>query len=97
MSVRMRHTRAHTANRRSHHALSETRFSSCAKCGVLHKRHVMCENCGTYRAREVIDVTISAKKKAEKLERKAKERAEESGKKSPIADKEGDKKVKEKV
>lgn len=93
----MRHTRAHTANRRSHHALSETRFSSCAKCGVLHKRHVMCENCGTYRQREVIDITISAKKKAEKLERKAKERAEETGKKAPLSKKGEEKKVEEEV
>lgn len=66
MSVRMRHTSSHTANRRSHHALSGARLSKCAKCGAPHLRHVMCANCGTYRGRQVVDVLAKQEKRAKK-------------------------------
>lgn len=70
MSVRMRHTRSHTGNRRAHHALSEVRFSRCAKCLAPVLPHHVCANCGTYRGREVMDVF----KKLTKKERKEKEK-----------------------
>ncbi|MBI2109515.1 MAG: 50S ribosomal protein L32 [Parcubacteria group bacterium] len=73
MVVRMRSTRSHTRNRRSHHKLMEPRFSICAKCGAKHIRHVACLSCGTYRERMVLDVA----KKAIKKERKAKKRETE--------------------
>ncbi len=66
MVVRMRHTRAHTANRRSHHALKGQRFSKCVKCGAQHLRHRICMNCGTYKGREVIDVMAKTNKKIAK-------------------------------
>ncbi len=59
MVVRMRHTRAHTANRRSHHALEGARLSKCTKCTTLHIRHQVCTNCGTYRGREVSSLVKS--------------------------------------
>lgn len=73
MVVRMRHTRAHTANRRSHHALKGVRLSKCEKCAALHMRHQVCTACGTYRGRSVLKVVktiaktekrVSAKKAA---------------------------------
>lgn len=86
MSVRMRHTRAHTANRRSHHALKEARLSTCGKCGTVHLRHRMCSNCGSYRDREVVDVLSKVQKKTAKKEAKIKalgggEKQEETPKK----------------
>lgn len=66
MSIRMRHTRAHTGNRRSHHGLEEPRFSKCDKCGEKRVRHTACKNCGTYRGKEVVDVMAKLDKKARK-------------------------------
>jgi len=66
----MRHTRAHTRNRRSHHKVGVPRLSDCAKCGEKHMRHKMCENCGTYKGKEYVDVLGKLSKK----ERKAKEK-----------------------
>lgn len=59
----MRHTRAHTRNRRSHHALKVTGLGLCAKCGTPNMRHRACENCGTYRDRQVLDVAAKVEKK----------------------------------
>ncbi|MAG12253.1 50S ribosomal protein L32 [bacterium] len=74
MSVRMRHTRAHTKNRRSHHALKEPRLSVCSKCKAQHIRHRACLACGTYRSRAVVDVAKKALKKENKA--KAREKSE---------------------
>lgn len=67
MSVRMRHTKSHTANRRSHHALVEPRLSVCSNCSFKHMRHKACGNCGQYRGREVIDVAAKLAKKEKKI------------------------------
>jgi len=42
----------------------------CAKCGVAARSHVVCQNCGFYKTREVVDVL----KKLTKKERKTKEK-----------------------
>ena len=80
MTVRMRHTSGHTKNRRSHHGLKAPRLSRCAKCGAFHLRHRVCEVCGTYRKREVIDVNAKITKKAERKTAKMKERGLEPAK-----------------
>ena len=74
MTVRMRHTKGHMANRRSHHALSEPRLSTCPDCNASHVRHTACNACGRYRGRVVIDVAA----KALKQEKKAKARRAEA-------------------
>ena len=66
MSIRMRHTRSHTRNRRSHHALTLPRLSKCIKCSTLHIRHRVCNTCGSYKGRDVVDVMKKITKREEK-------------------------------
>ena len=68
MVVRMRHTRAHTANRRSHHGLDGARFTTCKDCGAKHLMHRVCTTCGKYRGRVVVDVLKRKVKMAKKAE-----------------------------
>lgn len=68
MVVRMRHTKSHTANRRSHHALKATNFAKCENCKALKRGHTVCVSCGFYRGKKVLDLV----KKAEKKQKKAK-------------------------
>ena len=49
MSVRMRHTKSHTHNRRSHHALSSIHTVIDAKSGVKCLPHRLDETTGEYR------------------------------------------------
>ena len=67
----MRHTKGHTRNRRSHHALTAPRISSCPDCGASHLRHRVCETCGKYRGKQVVDVTANIEKKNTRLKNKA--------------------------
>ena len=65
MVVRMRHTRAHTANRRSHHALKAQVLATC-ECGAARVSHRACSECGRYKGRIVIDHVAKATAKATK-------------------------------
>ena len=62
MVIRMRHTRSHTGNRRSHHALKAPALSKCANCEAQHRPHHMCLECGFYKGKVVVD--LAAKKQA---------------------------------
>lgn len=63
----MRHTRAHTGNRRSHHALKARTLSLCPECGAPKMNHTMCLNCGKYKSRVVVDVQAALAKKEKKM------------------------------
>ena len=52
MVVRMRHTRAHSANRRSHHKLKSPALST-DKSGTVHLRHRASLD-GSYKGRTVV-------------------------------------------
>ena len=67
---KQRKTKARQGNRRSHHALSGMSISRCAKCGKEVLPHRLCENCGTYRQREVVDVFAKLDKKEKKKKEK---------------------------
>lgn len=65
MVVRMRHTRGHTGNRRSHHALMRPALSK-DESGNFHLRHRMSPENGSYRGRKVVDLAPQLEKRARK-------------------------------
>ena len=73
MVIRMRHTWAHTKNRRSHHALKTPMLVACSNCGAMHRPHHMCLECGFYKGRQVMD--LKAKKDARQARIQAKQDA----------------------
>ena len=85
MVVRMRHTRAHTRNRRSHHALKARGLQYC-ECGAPRVSHRACPVCGRYRGRVVLDLAGKAAAKAAKIARRNDGQAKkEEGNKSEAA------------
>lgn len=48
---------SHSRSRTGKAALRKTRvpLRACARCGALGKPHTVCENCGHYAGREVIE------------------------------------------
>jgi len=65
----MRRNHSQTAQRRSHHALSNVRVSRC-DCGELRVSHRACPNCGKYNGRVVIDVVARGKRDARRAKRR---------------------------
>ena len=70
MVIRMRHTRAHTANRRSHHALTAPTLAICSNCSAKHRPHHMCQECGFYKGRLVIDMKAKSEARAARIQAK---------------------------
>lgn len=66
MVVRMRHTKSHTANRRSHHAVKSPKTVADKKTGSVHLRHRVDMTTGMYKGRKVIDVVAKVAKKQTK-------------------------------
>jgi len=69
MTVRMRHTRGHTNNRRSHHKLEKPAITKDEQ-GNARLRHRVSLATGTYRGRKVIDMSAKLLKKAKKVSEK---------------------------
>lgn len=70
MVIRMRSTRSHTANRRSHDALKARRFVKCENCGTEKMGHAICKSCGFYKGKQMLNVVAKAEKKAKKAKAK---------------------------
>ena len=67
---RGRHTKTRQRVKRAHLGLSKLDFIKCQNCQVPILPHQICENCGYYKGRQVIDVLA----KLDKKERKKKEK-----------------------
>ena len=61
MSIRMRHTRGHTNNRRSHHALVETNIVKDKDSGNLRLPHRIDEVTGIYRGKQIFTPKVKTK------------------------------------
>lgn len=66
----MRHTRGHSGNRRSHHALKAANLSACSHCGAAHRPHHMCLECGYYDGRQVMDLEALKAKRVARMNAK---------------------------
>ena len=66
MVVRMRSTKAHRNNRRSHDSLSSPAITMDTKTQVPHLRHRASLVTGQYKGRTVIDMQAKIAKKAKK-------------------------------
>lgn len=58
MSIRMRHTRGHTGNRRSHHALVGIKVVKDAESGNLRLPHRIDEATGMYRGKQIFSPKV---------------------------------------
>lgn len=84
----MRHTRSHTNNRRSHHALSASSLVIDKESGALRLPHRLDESTGMYRSKQILPKKVmKAKadhdKKVEK-EKKEHDHSHAEGVKQPI-------------
>lgn len=82
----MRHTKAHTRNRRAHHTLRGMKILKCKKCNEPILPLTACMNCGTYKGREIIDVLKKLTKKERKQKEKELKAKEEQGTKEKPLD-----------
>ncbi len=63
----MRHTRGHTGNRRSHHALEATQVVKDKETGNLRLPHHLDEVTGMYRGKQIAPARVTRVSKKEKI------------------------------
>ncbi len=57
MAVQQRRvSKSRKGMRRSHHALKELNVSPCPKCGKPIESHTVCNSCGFYDGKKIIQV-----------------------------------------
>ena len=56
--------------------MKERVLGKCSKCSQAVLPHTMCENCGMYKGREVVDVLAKLEKRDRKLKKKELEEQE---------------------
>lgn len=54
-----RHSKTRKRTRRAHDALDSPGLSVCKRCNQASLPHRVCENCGHYAGREVIEVEVT--------------------------------------
>ncbi|HBE90078.1 MAG TPA: 50S ribosomal protein L32 [Candidatus Andersenbacteria bacterium] len=64
------HTKSKVGRRRSHLALKKIILGQCTKCKRAVLSHSVCNWCGIYAGKEVIDVLAKLSKKEKKLKEK---------------------------
>lgn len=86
MAVPKKHTTKSRRNRRRMHIyIKPTNLSFCPKCKKANRPHTLCQNCGYYKGRLIIDVLAKLTKKERKQKEKemaGKEKDEQSQKKT---------------
>ncbi len=82
MAVPKQHrSKSRQGQRRMHLGLKPAALVLCPKCGSSKEPHAMCQDCGFYRGRQVIDVLAKLdKKERKKREKEMKEKEREKEK-----------------
>ncbi len=81
---KQRHTKSRRNRRRSHLSLKARALSLCPKCKKPVLPHRVCQNCGYYKGRQVIDVLAKLKKREKKQKEKEIKSAEKEKSKKPL-------------
>ena len=68
-----RHSQARRDNRRSQQRLVLATMSGCPQCGKLRRPHRVCQFCGYYRGRQILEIGQPAKAKTKAQAAAAKE------------------------
>lgn len=85
MVVRMRHNRSQTKQRRSHHGLKSPALSVCSHCGASHRPHHMCQQCGYYNGRQVLDLESAKVKRDARIKAKEERIKTDTSASAPVA------------
>lgn len=81
----MRHTRSHTKNRRSHHALKNTVLVKDKDSGAYRRPHRIDESTGAYRGKQIVEKKeVKEKKKDHDTRLKEHKHEHPEGEKAPI-------------
>lgn len=80
----MRHTRSHSKNRRSHHALAANAVVADAESGELRLPHRLDESTGMYRGKQILPPSVM-KKKAARIKRVDRSRLEHTHEEIPAS------------
>jgi large subunit ribosomal protein L32 len=57
-----KHSKGRRDRRRAHDALSARPLVACSNCGEMRLQHTVCQNCGYYDGKEVVEVKKEEKK-----------------------------------
>jgi len=78
---RGRRTKSKQGGRRSHLGLKKISLTACPKCDAKNMPHTVCDNCGVYAGRQVVDVLAKLSKKDKKEKQKQLAESKSSSKK----------------
>jgi len=83
---KQRKTKSRQRQRRMHIYLKEPSLTACSKCGKLILPHHVCQYCGYYKGREVINVMEKlTKKERKKREKEIREKEKEEKRGKPLS------------
>ncbi|MEK7620437.1 MAG: 50S ribosomal protein L32 [Patescibacteria group bacterium] len=61
-----RHSRSRVRRRRAHDAMKSQNVGLCTTCQAPLVPHTACKNCGTYKGKQVLDMSRDLKRTAKK-------------------------------
>lgn len=63
-------SKSRKGKRRSHHKISAPNLTKCPKCHAPKRQHYICEICGFYEGKQIIEIKKKGEKKGEDKSRK---------------------------